>query len=68
MGLPRRADTALGHDVYPRHASNDPGNSPQDHRSVARQTEVTGDHEVDDADVVEMLQAVLARKLREFGE
>jgi hypothetical protein len=68
MGLPRRADAALAHDVYPRQPSNDPGDSPQDHRSVARQTNVTGDHEVDDADLVEMLQAVLARKLREFGE
>jgi hypothetical protein len=68
MGLPRRADTALAHDEYSRHASNDPGDSPQDHRSVARQTDVTGDHEVDDAELVEMLQAVLARKLREFAE
>jgi hypothetical protein len=25
------------------------------------------DHEVDDADIVEMLQVALARKLREFG-
>jgi hypothetical protein len=67
MRPPRRADTAFAHDVYPRHPSNDPRDSPQD-RSVARQIDVTEDHEVDDADLVEMLQAVLARKLREFGE
>jgi hypothetical protein len=68
MRLPRRADTALAHEVYPRQPSNDPGDLPQSHRSVARQTDVTGDHEVDDAELVEVLQAVLARKLREFAE
>jgi hypothetical protein len=68
MRLPRRADTAFAHDVSPRRPSNDHRDSPQDHRSVARQTDVTEDHEVEDADLVEMLQLVLARKLREFGE
>jgi hypothetical protein len=68
MRLPRRADTAFARDVSPRHPSNDHGDSPEDHRSVARQTDVTEDHEVEDADLVEMLQLVLARKLREFGE
>jgi hypothetical protein len=68
MRLPRRADTALAHEVYPRQQSNNPGDLPQSRRSVPRQTDVTEDHEVDDAEVVEMLQAVLARKLREFSE
>jgi len=68
MRLPTRADTALAHEVYPRQQSNDPADLSQSRRSVARHTDVTGDHEVDDAEVVEMLQAVLARKLREFGE
>jgi hypothetical protein len=68
MRLPRRADTALAREVYRRHPSNEPSDSPQDRRPVARQIDVTEDHEVEDADLVEMLQAVLARKLREFGE
>jgi hypothetical protein len=68
MRLPRRADTALAHELYPRQQSDDPGDVPQSGRSVARQTDVTQDHEVDEAEVVEMLQAVLARKLREFSE
>jgi hypothetical protein len=68
MRMPRRADTTLAHDVYPPRPSSDRRNSPQDHRPVARQTDAGEDHEVDDADLVEMLQAVLARKLREFGD
>jgi len=67
MRLPRRAETAVAHEVHPRQQSNDPGDLPQSRRSVPRQTDVAEDHEVDDAEVVEMLQAVLARKLREFS-
>jgi hypothetical protein len=67
MRMPRRADRALAPDVYPPHPSNTPRDSPQDHRPVARQADVGEEHEVDDADLMEMLQAVLARKLREFG-
>lgn len=62
-----RADAGLEPGVYPRQPSGDPGNAAPDHRAVAQQMDAGEDHEVDDADIVEMLQVALARKLREFG-
>jgi hypothetical protein len=68
MGLPRRADTALAHDLYPTRPCNDPGDSSQDNQLVASQTDNGEDREVNDDYLVEMLQAVVARKLRELGD
>ena len=65
MRLPRRADTALANEVYQPQPSRDQS---RDHRPASRQTDAGVEHEVDDADLVEMLQAVLARKLRELGK
>jgi hypothetical protein len=53
--------------LEPGQPSGDPGSAAQDHRAVARQIDAGEDHEVDDAELVEMLQVVLSRKLREFN-
>jgi hypothetical protein len=53
--------------LEPSQPSGDPGNAAQDHQAVARQMDAGEDHEVDDTELLEILQVVLARKLREFG-
>jgi hypothetical protein len=68
MRLPTHGDTALTHDVRPHRSSNDPAGSSQDHRHATPRSDVGESREVDEAELVGMLQEVMARKLREFGE
>ena len=64
----KRVDAAVALDVSQRQPSAEPGDSLLDDGPVPGRKEIGVDHEVGDAELTEMLQALLARKLRELGQ
>jgi hypothetical protein len=68
MHLLRRADAFDRLDVYQQEPAGDRGRSSEAHPPAQGQTNAGEDRELGDADALELLRAVLSRKLREFVE
>ena len=63
MHRPRQPNAAFGLDAYQLDPAGNPGLSSEVHPS---ETDAQADRELDEADALELLKAVLSNKLREF--